>query len=102
MSLLTRKLNLKQFDQRNSQNEDRKHKNSIFSNKEDHQQFISILKSINANKLIYDLNIPDDITKEIAEYAVGMIYNCQHTSCVNKIIVLKEDCLSKENQYYKC
>lgn len=64
---------------------------SMFNHIGDHMEFIKCLKIIDSSKLIRDLSIPLDISKEIAELSTGRIQTCSKEGCNGGICILKED-----------
>eukprot|EP01084_Bolivina_argentea_P231406 390260_1 len=63
---------------------------SIFSNSSDHNEFLTYFHPIQQSPLSKLLNIPFDINREIAQYAVGTIQKCANTNCNAGICVLNE------------
>ena len=64
---------------------------SMFSNSDDHKEFMTYFKSIEMSRLSKQLSIPLDINRNVAEYATGTIQTCSNNKCKSEICVLNKD-----------
>ena len=57
---------------------------SVFEHEDDHNKFIEYYESLNSLNL-YNISIPSEIWKEIAEYSVGTRSTCKNEECKEEI-----------------
>ena len=74
----------------------KKHKTNIINSKlftshHNNHQFQQIFQTIDSSKLLTKLSIPQDISKEIAEYSTGDVKYCANMKCKQSICTLDED-----------
>ena len=69
------------------QQRNNKHQSKLFKHKRDQKQYKQIYFTLNKEFRQY----PQDVIKEISEFAVGTIKLCNKSSCEEQIIVLYED-----------
>ena len=63
----------------------------LFNNDKDEEQFRSIFEAIASSKAIRTNRIINDIVREIACYATGIITHCENKQCQQEIHVLQND-----------
>ena len=63
---------------------------NVFTTSKDYGQFDLIHRAINGWEWISSMKIPH-ISKEIAEYATGMVKECANPACNEKMVVLEQD-----------
>ena len=72
---------------------------TLFEDGTDLQQFVEIFESVEQSNLIKTCNIPQDINKEIAEYATGDWRICD---CGEFVSILNEKEETEEGHYCEC
>eukprot|EP01084_Bolivina_argentea_P177835 307523_1 len=60
----------------------------VFSHHEDQLQFISLYKSIQSTQMINTLRIPTCIIQTLAEYATGILEDCDNEECTNNSSII--------------
>ena len=81
---------------------------SMFSDEDDHNQFMKLFESIGETAIAKQLNLSNDIIKEVAEHATGDWETCGDPDCGELVSVLEGQqtywcpgCM-KNVKYYEC
>mmetsp|Transcript_10293 Transcript_10293/g.15562 ORF Transcript_10293/g.15562 Transcript_10293/m.15562 type:complete len:318 (+) Transcript_10293:22-975(+) len=75
---------------------------SIFEDDDDQIQFEDIFYAVENCELTKVLKIPHIISKQIAEYATGMLEECNNKHCQNVVITLWDDCEKYKPDHSNC